>query len=271
MINKGLILIFLIFISNLNANENYKNGEEVFLAKCSSCHGEFIDMKVLKTNFFEKDNKLLNLTTPTVNMLAYAIMDSPKHIGDNEDPEMQHIEIEEFLKSYLKNPDLNNSICEPSIIKYYDKKEIVDYKLSEDDISDLAIYFMNYKIERLKKSPKKVRILSNNFNEEDLLKEAKESNKKVLVYATSKSCHFCKKMDKEVLGLSDVEEEIQKDFIFLKVDIEDISLPFNLTKGYRGMTPTFFALNDDGKLENKYPGSWNKSDFLLILKENRNK
>ena len=259
----------MIFISNLNAN--YEKGQEIFLEKCSSCHGDFIDMKLLKTNFFEKDNKLLNLRTPTVNMLAYAMIDSPKHIGDSDDPEMQQIEIEEFLISYLKNPDINNSICEPSIIKYYDKKEFVDYKLNNEDISNLAIYFMDYKKHRLQKNPKKVRILSNDFNEEELLKEAKESNKKILVYATSKTCHFCKKMDKEVLSLSDVEEEVQKDFIFLKVDIEDVSLPFSLSKGYRGMTPTFFALNNDGKLENKYPGSWNKSDFLLILKENKNK
>jgi len=256
----------MIFISSLNAN--YEKGQEIFLQKCSSCHGNFIDMKLLKKNFFEKDNKLLNLTTPTVNMLAYAMIDSPKHIGDSNDPEMQQIEIEEFLISYLKNPDINNSICEPSIIKYYDKKEFVDYKLNNEDISNLAIYFMEYKKERLKKNPKKVRVLSNSFNEDELLKEAKESNKKILVYATSKTCHFCKKMDKEVFSLNDVEEEIQKNFIFLKVDIEDVSLPFNLSKGYRGMTPTFFALDNNGKLQNKYPGSWNKKDFLLILKEN---
>lgn len=266
MIKKTFLLIFMIFISSLNAN--YEKGQEIFLQKCSSCHGNFIDMKLLKKNFFEKDNKLLNLTTPTVNMLAYAMIDSPKHIGDSNDPEMQQIEIEEFLISYLKNPDINNSICEPSIIKYYDKKEFVDYKLNNEDISNLAIYFMEYKKERLKKNPKKVRVLSNSFNEDELLKEAKESNKKILVYATSKTCHFCKKMDKEVFSLNDVEEEIQKDFIFLKVDIEDVSLPFNLSKGYRGMTPTFFALDNNGKLQNKYPGSWNKKDFLLILKEN---
>ena len=267
MIKKGVLLLLAIFISNVNAS--YKKGQEIFSKKCSSCHGQHIDMKILKTNFFEKKNKLLNLSSPTVNMLAYAIMDSPKHIGDKEDPEMQQIEIEEFLKNYLEKPNLNNSICESSIIKYYDKKLFVDYKLDDEDISALAVYFMNYKKERLKKNPKKVRILSNDYNENELLKEAKDFKKKILVYATSKTCHFCKKMDKEVFSFDDVNKEIQKDFIFLKVDIEDVSLPFNLAKGYRGMTPTFFALNDEGKLKNKYPGSWNKKDFLLILKENK--
>lgn len=269
MIKKGILLILAIFISNLNANASYEKGHEIFLEKCSSCHSGHIDMKILKSNFFEKDNKLLNLSSPTVNMLAYAMIDSPKHLGEKEDPEMQQIEIEEFLKNYLSKPDISNSICEPSIIKYYDKKLFVDYKLNDEGISALAIYFMNYKKERLKKNPKKVRVLTNSFNENDLLKEATASNKKILVYATSKTCHFCKKMDKEVLSLNDVEEAIQKDFIFLKVDIEDVSLPFNLSEGYRGITPTFFTLNHNGKFQNKYPGSWSKKDFLLILEENK--
>jgi thioredoxin-related protein len=269
LIKKGILLILAIFNSNLNANASYEKGLEIFFKKCSSCHSKYIDMKDLKINFFEKKNKLFNLTSPTVNMLAYAMIDSPKHLGSKDDPEMQQIEIEEFLKNYLEKPDLSNSICEDSIIKYYDKKLSVDYKLNDEDISNLAIYFMNYKKERLKKKPKKIRLLTNNFNEEDLLKEARESKKKIFVYATSKTCHFCKKMDKEVLSLNDVVREIEKDFIFLKVDIEDVSLPFNLSKGYRGMTPTFFALDNEGKLKNKYPGSWNKKDFLTILEENK--
>jgi len=129
---------------------------------------------------------------------------------------------------------------------------------------------MNYKKERLKNNSTKIelKVLPNNFNEEELLRKAKKQQKKILIYATAKTCHFCKKMDKDVLSLSDVKNEIKKDFILLKVDIEDSSLPFNLAKNYRGMTPTFFAINNDGKLQNKYPGSWNKKDFLLILKEN---
>lgn len=149
MIKKSVVLFAIILISSLNAN--YERGQEIFLEKCSSCHGNFIEMKLLKKNFFEKDNKLLNLRSPTVNMLAYAIMDSPKRIGDKEDPEMQQIEIEEYLNTYLRTPDLNNSICEPSIIKYYDEKKSVDYRLSEKDIFSLAVFFMEYKKERLKK------------------------------------------------------------------------------------------------------------------------
>ena len=268
MLIKTLLLISVFFITYLSAD--FKEGKKIFLQKCSSCHGKYIDMKIIKKNFFENENKTLKMTSPSENMLAYAIVDSPKHLGEKDDPEMQQIEIEEFLKDYLENPDLNNTICEGRIIQYYDKKLPSNYDLSNEDISNLAIYFMNYKKERLKNNSTKIelKVLPNNFNEEELLKEAKKQQKRILIYATAKTCHFCKKMDKEVLSLSDVKNEIKKDFILLKVDIEDSSLPFNLAKNYRGMTPTFFAINNDGKLQNKYPGSWSKKDFLLILKEN---
>jgi thioredoxin-related protein len=268
VIKKSLLFFLVIFLISLQAD--FKNGEKIFNKKCSSCHSAHIPMKDLKDNFFSKKNKVLNLKYPTVNMLAYALVDSPKHIGDKDDPEMQQVEIEEFISSYLENPDLNNSICDDHVSKYYVKKEKVDYKLSSEDISSLSIYFMNYKKNRLAKKPIIQRVLSNDYNEKDLLQEAKDTNKRIMIYATSKSCYFCKKMDKNVFSLNEVKEEINKDFIFLKVDIEDVSLPFNLNKGYRGMTPTFFALDENAKLINKYPGSWTKDDFLLILKENIN-
>ena len=44
--------------------------------------------------------------------------------------------------------------------------------------------------------------------ENSVLKKAQKENKKILVYATSKSCFFCKKMDKEVLGLAEVKKKI---------------------------------------------------------------
>jgi len=267
LIKKTLLLISMLFISYLSAD--FKEGEEIFLQKCSSCHSKYIDMNIIKKNFFENENKILKLSSPTENMLAYAIMDSPKHLGQSDDPEMQQIEIEEFLKDYLKNPDLHNSICEESIIKYYDKKTPSDYDLNSDDISNLAIYFMKYKEERLKNNSSNTnkKVLSVNIDEEKLLEKANKNKKRILVYATSKTCHFCKKMDKEVLSLNDVKDEIEKDFILLKIDIEDNSLPFNLAKNYKGITPTFFIVNSEGKLQNNYPGSWNKKDFLLILKE----
>ena len=268
MILQKIILIYIFLLVSLSAD--FIEGKKVFENKCTSCHSSYVSLKKLKENFFEKKNTLLNLKYPTVNMLAYAIVDSSKHIGDKSDPEMQQVEIEEYLRVYTEDMSLSNSICEESIIPYYAKREYKDYKLSDDDYSNLAIFFMEYKKNRLKNNREKVVVLSKNYDESKLLKEAELQNKKLLIYATSKSCHFCKKMDKEVLSLQDIKENISKDFIFIKIDVDTITLPFNLKKGYKGITPTFFIVNKEAKLLNKYPGSWNNANFLEILKENRN-
>ncbi|XPV80869.1 MAG: thioredoxin family protein [Halarcobacter sp.] len=243
----------------------FKRGKN-FEQKCSSCHKEYISFKKLKENFFKRNNTLLNLTIPTENMLAWAIMSSNKKIGDPSDQEMRVIEIEEYLKNYLANPDINNSICDKHALKYYIKKEPM--KISEDEATLLAEYFMGYKKNRLKNTPNVTKVLTKNYDEKKLLKEAKDSGKHIMVYATSQTCYYCKKMQKEVLSLDEVQEALNDDYIFVKVDVDFVELPFDLKKKFKGMTPTFFVLTPDGELLNVYPGAWVKDDFLEILKEN---
>lgn len=264
MLKRLFLFIFLFFA--IVANASFKEGKKIFTQKCASCHKEYISFKKLKENFFERNNQLLNLTTPTENMLAWAIMDSSKKIGDPEDPEMRQVEIEEYLKNYLENPDITNSICDESAKKYYKKKEPM--KISDEEAELLAIYFMEYKKQRLKNAPKEVQVLLKNYNEKQLLEDAQNYGKHFIVYATSKSCYFCKKMDKDVLSLKDVQTIMNEDYIFLKVDVDSITLPFKLKKHFKGMTPTFFVLTSSGELLNTYPGAWVKNDFLQILKEN---
>jgi thioredoxin-related protein len=261
---KKILLIIVFFNYILYAN--FQEGESLFKDKCSSCHKSYIPIKKLKENFFEKNNKLLNLTIPTVNLLSYAIMSSAKRIGDKDDPEMQQIEIEEYLKNYLENPTINNSICDETILPYYQhKKPII---ISDEEAEKLALFFMNYKSNRLKNSNEKVKVLTKNHNELALLNEAKKLNKHLIVFATSKTCYFCKKMKREVLSLEDVKKKMNEDYIFVEVDIDNTNLPFGLKKHFRGMTPTFFVVTKEEKLLNTYPGAWVKKDFLEILKEN---
>lgn len=259
------ILIFCLFlIANLNAS--YKDGELIFKNKCSSCHGIFIDFNTLKENFFEKNNKLLNLKAPTVNMLAYAIMDSPKRVGDPNDEDMRQIEIENYLKSYLEKPDKFNSICDEHILQFYDTKKAI-LNLSNEDYTNLALFFMEYK-ENLNEKEKEVSNFASSADEKAILEKAKKENKKIIVYATSKSCFFCKRMDRDVLNLEEVKKQMEKNYIFIKNDMDESLLPFDLQKVYKKITPSFFILSKDGVFEKQYPGSWTKSDFLEILKEN---
>ena len=266
MIKKLLFLLITLFVT-INLQASFTEGKKLFEDKCASCHKEYISFKKLKENFFERNNTLLNLTIPTENMLAWAIMESSKKIGDKNDPEMQQMEIEEYLLDYLKSPDINNSICDAHVLKYYIKKEPMD--ISPEESVLLAQYFMGYKEDRLKRVPKEAKTnLGSNVDEQKILDKALNETKQIIVYATSQTCYFCKKMQKEVLDLKDVQNKMNEDYIFVKIDVDLKQLPFRLKKYFKGMTPTFFILSHDGILLNTYPGSWSKEDYLLILKEN---
>lgn len=265
MIRKGIVLLFACFMS-VNLFADFKEGKKLFMEKCASCHKEYISFDKLKINFFERKNKLLNLTIPTENMLAWAIMDSGNKIGDPEDPEIRIDEIAIYLQEYLANPDLTNSICDQSALKYYEKKKPM--AISEDEAELLSAFFMGYKEDRLKNAPQIKKNVVDLTDEKQIIKKAEKEGKHIMVYTSSEICYYCKKMDKEVFALDDVQKTMTKDYIFLKIDVDHLEIPFGLKKNFKGMTPTFFVLSSGGELISTYPGSWNKSDFLKILKEN---
>ena len=258
-------LILLFTCSSLWAD--YENGEKIFKAKCSTCHVGYISGEIIRDNFYNKNNELLHLKSPTVNMMAYSLKDSPLHVGEKDDPEMQKIEIEEFLKDFLYNPDIKNSICDPVILKYYDKKESMRGKISEDEIAQITDYLFEYQSKRQKSNSKKV--LSSIDDVSLLLTQAKKENKIILIEAMSETCHFCITMETNVFSKKDIQEKLDKYFIFVIVDIDKVKLPFGLDVTYKGFTPSFFMIDSDGKLKNKYPGSWTKEDFIEILNENK--
>ena len=260
-------VFLLLFSLTMVLFGSYEDGLKVFKEKCSSCHKEYISMSLVKDNFLAKNNTLLNMKAPSANMIVWAMFDSSKKIGDENDKEFQQIEIERFLRTYLENPDRYNSICDDHAIYYYETKESMKGKLSNEDYENLTSYFMEYKNHIKEDSTTKPKIA--NFNENEILKDAKKLNKKILVYATSNSCYFCIRMDKDVFKNKDIKDILSKHYIFIKVDVDNNSIPFDLQKVYNKITPSFFILNGDGKLQNHYPGAWKKDDFYNILNENR--
>ena len=62
--------------------------------------------------------------------------------------------------------------------------------------------------------------LSKNYNEKELIKDAIKENKYLMVYATSKTCYFCKKMKREVLNVDEVQKKLNENYIFVEVDVE---------------------------------------------------
>lgn len=262
-------LIFISFISIIALFANsFDEGKKVFDEKCASCHREFIPLNDIKNNFFSQDNKILKLKAPTANMIVWAMMDSSKKIGDPNEEEFFQIEIESFLESYLENPDRFNSICDDEVIGYYDNKESMKGELNSDEYTALSYYFLEYK-DNIKENEQERDSIFSKEKEKELLSKAKKENKKLMVYATSETCFFCKKMDKEVLETNEVKAIQDESYIFVEVDMDKNSLPFDLQKEYKKITPSFFVLDDEAKLEANYPGSWSKKDYIDILKKNK--
>lgn len=261
-------IISILFVFTIALFANFEDGKKVFDAKCASCHKEYIPMNLLKENFLEKNNTLLNLKAPSANLIVWAMFDSSKKIGDENDKEFQEIEINGYLKSYLENPDRFNSICDDSALGHYENKSSMKGVLSEDDYLNLTTYFMEFK-NNIKEEDVYKQAKYSKEEEQNILTKAKNENKKIIVYATSSSCYFCKKMDKEVFTDNEIKQLLEKNYIFIEIDMDKSSLPFDLQKEYKRVTPSFFFVNNNKKLLTQYPGAWKKNDFIDILKENK--
>lgn len=119
---------------------------------------------------------------------------------------------------------------------------------------------------------------------DESLAKAKSENKRVIVDVYTDWCGWCKKMDKDTYGNSDIKEIVEENFIFVKLNAEG---PGKLTYNGREYTeeqlsfyfnifsfPTTVFLEPDGTLiEFKYgtskmsniPGYFKAKDFKKIL------
>ena len=66
-------IISILFVFTIALFANFEDGKKVFDDKCSSCHKEYIPMNLLKENFLEKNNTLLNLKAPSANLIVWAM------------------------------------------------------------------------------------------------------------------------------------------------------------------------------------------------------
>ncbi len=262
------VLVALMLSASLWGGNLYQDGKRLFKEKCSSCHAGYIPADTIKANFFEKNNTLLHLKAPSVNMLAYAIMRGPKKVGDPSDPDMRPDEIEEYLKGYLEHPVRSQSICDPEIMRYYETKKPV-HGLKDTDYAALARFFMAYKQHRQAAHPSGVKRLNRPEDLSRIQAEARATGKRIIIEASSPTCHFCKRMKREVIETPDVQKALARGYVLVDVDISRHALPFGLDKVYRHITPSFFIVESNGTLVAHYPGSWKKHDFLTLLREYR--
>ncbi len=120
------------------------------------------------------------------------------------------------------------------------------------------------------------------FNE--ALKMAKKQDKKLILDVYTDWCGWCKKMDKDVYGKSDIKDIVEDDFIFYKLNAEGDEKITYLGKDYTAAQlaeffevsgyPTTIFLEPNGKvIEYKYndqkmnnlPGYYKAGEFQKVL------
>jgi len=127
-------------------------------------------------------------------------------------------------------------------------------------------------------------IIAQKLSFDEAVKKAKKENKKVVVDVYTDWCGWCKKMDKNVYGNSDIKNIIEDSFVFVKLDAEgsgkntyegkaytdgELAAYFQVS-GY----PTTVFLEPDGKIiefnydkfqMNNLPGYYPADDFKKVL------
>lgn len=118
----------------------YESGENIFDNKCSSCHVKYMEINKTVQNFFRNENSL-NLKAPTANQISYRLK---LRIGSKEDIEFHLHETNDFLQSFLMNPDRSKTICLEQVIRYFDTMPSLKGVVNQKEIEDLNhfIYFL---------------------------------------------------------------------------------------------------------------------------------
>lgn len=231
-------------------------GQEVYEKKCASCHVSFIPMSKLKENFLDHNNTLLKLTAPTLNQLSYRLK---QRIGDPKgDNDMHRMEVAAFISDYVINPDRDKSVCLEDVMHHFKTMPSLKGKISEEELEEVSTYIYNAE----KKILEEKGVQYEGFDK--ALDKAKREHKIIMLKVMSKDCHFCRKMDNEVMIEKEVVDALEQDFISVAIDISTTALPLGLKTE---LTPSFIFIDENAKVLMDLPGAWGKMDFLEILKE----
>ncbi len=246
------LLTMLTFFSILLS----ANGEMIYKKMCASCHLGYIPIGELKENFVDFNNTKLHLKAPTLNQLSFRLK---SHIGDPKGDEEIHVmEVVEFIKDYVYNPDIEKSVCMKEVIEAFNVMPSLKGSISEDDLDEVGEYIYHYDKNSLDRHSVKYELF------DSALKKAQKEDKVIMIKATSKFCHYCKKMDHEVLSVDEIVKKLKKDFVSVSVDVYKNDLPMGLK--YK-VTPTYFFIDKNKKVLKVIPGALDKEDFLTLLKE----
>ena len=118
---------------------------------------------------------------------------------------------------------------------------------------------------------------ASDINLNDLVVEAKKTNKHILVFLHITGCNYCLKMEEFTFDDEKVESAIKKDFIFVDINVRDEGLVsydnFKVSKlkfakeiGY-AMYPSCLFFDQNGELVYDEVGYRDEIQFLKTLQE----
>jgi len=96
----------------------------------------------------------------------------------------------------------------------------------------------------------------------DAVKYALYEQKPIMLEAMSNTCHYCKKIDRNVFQDSEMASFINKNFISVRINLNKEKMPLGIRVS---MTPSFYFLTSKLERIKVVRGAWNKSDFKDIL------
>lgn len=231
-------------------------GKDVYEKKCASCHKEYIPMDTLKKNYLDYNNTLLKLNAPTINQLSYRLK---QRIGNPKgDKNIHRMEVSAFISDYVYHPNRDKSVCLPDVMQHFKTMPSLKDQISEDELEEVNTFIYEY----YDASVKERSVKYEGF--EEVLKRAKKEKKIIMIKAMREDCHYCRKMEREVMIEKEVMNALKKDFITVMVDVSKMKLPLGIKAK---LTPTFIFVDEDAKVLMNIPGAWDKTDFLLMLEE----
>jgi len=246
------IALHIALLSMLMSNE----GEMLFEKKCIACHTLFIPMSKLKENFLDHNNTLLKLKAPTLNQLSYRLK---QRIGDPKgDNDLHRMEVIAFMSDYVNAPDKDKSVCLEDVLQHFTTMPSLKGKVTEDELEEIGTYLYDFDNAIVKDKSVKYE----GFDK--ALEAAKREHKLIMIKVMTKECHYCRKMEREVMIEQEVIQAIKKDFIPVAIDISIHQLPLGLKAE---VTPSFIFIDEESHVLMNVPGAWSKEDFMALLKE----
>jgi len=99
---------------------------------------------------------------------------------------------------------------------------------------------------------------------DEALKLQKSSGKIIMFDIVRTGCHYCEKMNKNVLQDKEMSKYIEKRFIAVRLNLDKDKLLPGMKIDF---TPTFYFVNKEQKIVKRVPGSWSIEDFKWIMEK----